>query len=170
MPDGVHHQTTLLAWLKAAIIGRKPKTTLIRLVVLVAVSVVVFGFVLLPSRITGLSMLPTYQDGSINFVNRLAFLFREPRRGDIVGIRLSGTSVMFCKRIIGLPGESIEFVRGRVRIDGRLLDEPYVKFPSDSEREPIRLGLDQYYVAGDNRSVSENGAVRRDRIVGKMLL
>jgi len=174
MPDAERHQSFPPAWLKALLIGRRPRTTLVRLAVLVILSVIVFGFILLPSRITGPSMLPTYQDGSINFVNRLAFLFHEPRRGDIVSIRFSGTSVMLCKRIIGLPGESVEFARGRVLINGRLLDEPYVKYPCDWNHDPVRLGLSQYYVVGDNRSMPadlhEHGAVERERIVGRMLL
>src|ERR1051326_9386456 len=80
-------------WL-AFVIGRNPERTLIRLVLLVAASFVIFGFVLLPIRVEGPSMLPTYKDHRINFVNRLAYIFHEPKRGDVVAIRPSGIHIM----------------------------------------------------------------------------
>ena len=55
-------------------------------------------------------MLPTYRDHGVNFVNRLAYVFHEPRRGDVVAIRtLAGEHVMYMKRIVGLPGETVTF-------------------------------------------------------------
>ena len=64
-------------------------------------------------------MLPTYRSNRVNFVNRLSYRFHEPRRGDVVAIRLSGFSVMFMKRIIGLPGESVAFHEVRFHGDRR---------------------------------------------------
>jgi len=161
-------------WLRIALIGRRPRRTLLRVVVLVVISFVVFKFILLPIRVTGTSMLPTYRDGAVNFANCLAYLRHEPRRGDVVSIRLAGKHVMFMKRIIGLPGETIAFVHGRVTINGQILAEPYVKFPCDWQRAPIKLGPDQYFVVGDNRSMPienhELGEPHRNRIVGKILL
>src|SRR5437870_1231965 len=81
------------SWVRAAIIGRRPKRTLLRIVVLVVTCFVVFRFVLLPIRVDGGSMLPTYKEHGINVINRVAYLFHEPRRGDVVGIRLAGPSV-----------------------------------------------------------------------------
>ena len=95
--------------------------------VLVVLCFVVFKFILSAIRVEGISMLPTYQDGSAHFVNRLAYLWHEPRRGDVVSIRLAGTHVMYLKRIIGLPGETVAFVNGQVLINGEVLDEPYEK-------------------------------------------
>jgi signal peptidase I len=119
-------------------------------------------------------MFPTYKDRRINFVNRLAYLFHEPRRGDVVAIRTSGISIMFMKRIIGLPGETVAFHEGHAYINGQLLDEPYVKFPSSWEQEAERLGPTQYYFVGDNRSMPQadhtQGRADRERIVGKVLL
>jgi len=118
--------------------------------------------------------LPTYQDGRVNFVNRLAYLFHEPRRGDVVSIRLAGLHVMYMKRIVGLPGETVAFDDGHVLIDGRILDEPYVRRPCHWERKAVTLGPDQYFVVGDNRSMPIEdhtmGETRRERIVGKVLL
>lgn len=167
-------------WLQVALVGRRPKTTLLRIAVLVVVCFVTFKFILLPIRVEGISMEPTYHNRSINFVNRLAYLFHEPRRGDVVSIRFSRPegfatpSEMLMKRIIALPGETLSFHEGHAYINGKLLDEPYVKLPCDWEHEPILCGPDQYYVVGDNRSMPfefhKQGRAERDRIVGKILL
>ena len=74
-------------------------------------------------------MLPTYHDGQINFLNRLAYLRHEPQRGDVVGIRYSGDSILLLKRIVGLPGEEVSFDEGKLFINGKPLEEPYVKSP-----------------------------------------
>jgi signal peptidase I len=167
-------QSWLLHWLRIVVIGHNPKVTLMRVAVLIVMSYVVFGFILLPARIEGISMLPTYQDRSVNFVNRLAYRWHEPRRGDVVGIRLAGPHVMYMKRIIGLPGETVAFVDGRVVINGVVLDEPYEQTPCDWNCPPVKLGPDEYFVVGDNRTMpSENhmfGKAGRDRIVGKAIL
>lgn len=184
--------------LRTILIGRRPEWTLVRLLVLVATCYVVFGFLLLVVRIDGGSMLPTYRHGRVNVVNRLAYWWSEPRRGDIVAIRLSGAeysarefaqdllhlrlkfsrlsrpSVMYMKRVIGLPGETIEFVRGRLLVDGRVVNEPYVKFPCRWEMPPRTLGPSQYFVVGDNREMPiedhYHGVPARNHVVGKALL
>jgi signal peptidase I len=161
------------SWLQIILIGRNPRFTLVRIAVLVVTCFVVSKYVLLPIKVVGASMMPTYHNG-VNFVNRLAYAFHDPRRGDVVALRLAGHSVMFMKRIVGLPGETVAFHRGRVFINGSLLNEPYVKFDCDWERAPITLETDQYFVVGDNRSMPiedhEMGEPHRNRIVGKVLL
>jgi signal peptidase I len=156
------------------LIGRRPKVTLVRIAVLVVVCFVTFKFILLPIRIDGISMLPTYHTGQINCINRLAYLRHEPQRGDIVSVRLAGTSVMFMKRIIGLPGETVAFRGGHAFINGQPLNESYVKFACNWEHEPVVCGPTQYYVVGDNRSMPfelhEKGRAERERIVGKLFL
>ena len=169
-----NNQPRLPRWVRIVVVGRNPRVTLARVAVLIFTCFVVFRFILLPARIEGISMLPTLKDRSVNFVNRLAYLWHEPRRGDIVGIRLAGPHVMYMKRIIGLPGETVAFVDGRVLINGEVLDEPYEKSPCDWNLPPVKLGPDEYFVVGDNRTMpSENhvfGKVGRDRIIGKALL
>ena len=163
------------SWLRTIIIGRNPRRTLIRIGVIVVSCLLLRAFVVLPIRVSGPSMLPTYS-GSVNFVNRLAYLGHEPRRGDVVAIRLAGESIMFMKRVIGLPGETVEFSNGRLRINGHYLEEPYVKFTCNWNFIPERskLGDNEYYVVGDNRSMPfpdhTQGAAKRQRIVGKVLL
>ena len=161
-------------WLRIAVVGRNPKVTLARAAVLAVLCFVIFKFVLLHIRVEGISMLPTYQNGSAHFVNQLAYLLHEPRRGDVVSIRLAGIHVMYMKRIIGLPGETVAFVNGRVLIDGEVLAEPYEKLQCDWNLPPEKLGPNEYFVVGDNRSMRPDehtfGKVSRDRIVAKLLL
>jgi signal peptidase I len=166
-------------WVRVVVIGRNWKLTLARLIVLVLTCFVVFRLALLPVRVEGISMLPTYSNGSVNFVNRLAYLRHEPRRGDVVGIRLSDPSirwpsVMYLKRIIGLPGDTVAFANGTVLINGLALDEPYEKYSCDWDLPPVKLGPTEFFVVGDNRSMPAEfhvfGKVERDHIVGKAVL
>jgi signal peptidase I len=163
------------SWAQRVLIGRNPKRTLVRTVVLVAVSLVVFNYMLLPIRVAGGSMLPTYKENGVNLVNRLAYLFHEPRRGDVVAVRfLAGAHRMYMKRVVGLPGETVAFHEGRLYINGKPMDEPYVRFLCNWEHEAMQVGLDQYYVVGDNRDMPwhdhTQGRAARDCIVGKVLL
>jgi signal peptidase I len=161
-------------WIHVIAIGRNPRNTFIRIVILVVTCLIVFNFVLLPIRVTGISMSPTYKNRSINFVNRLAYLRHEPRRGDVVSIRYAGPHIMLMKRIIGLPGETVAFEDDHVFINGEPLDEPYEKSRCDWNIPPEKLGADEYYVVGDNRTMSAEdhmkGRVSRERIIGKILL
>ena len=163
----------MVGWMRRVLIGKNPKRTLVRIIVVAAVSFTVFKFVLLPIRVEGISMLPTYQDNGINFVNRLAYLFHEPQRGDVVAIRFAGEKIMLLKRIIGLPGETIAFRDGHAVINGQVLEEPYVKFPCNWEHELEQVEPGEYYVVGDNRSMDfydhVQGRPERRRIVGKIL-
>ena len=161
-------------WLRIVTVGRSPRRTVLRIACLVGAVFLIRQFVLLPIAVKGPSMYPTYQMSGVNFVNRLVYRFSNPQRGDVVAIRTSGLSIMFMKRIVGLPGETIAFHNGLAVIDGRPLPEPYVKLVSDWESPPEKLGPDEYYCVGDNRSMSQEehtqGRAHRYRIVGKVLL
>lgn len=161
-------------WLRVLLIGRRPRFTLIRIAVLAVTCFVTFHFILLPIRVEGISMEPTCHNGSVNCVNRLAYLRHEPQRGDIVSVRLAGDSVMYMKRIIGLPGEAVSFSEGKAFINGQLLEEPYVKNPCDWEAGPFVCTSNEFYVVGDNRSMPfefhTKGRAERERIIGKLLL
>ena len=164
----------LSRWVRIVTVGRNPRMTLARVAILIVTCFVVFKFVLLHIQIRGISMLPTYPDHSRHFVNQLAYLWHEPQRGDVVGIRLAGFHEMYMKRIIGLPGETVAFVDGRVLINGEVLDEPYEKTTCDWNRAPVTLGPTEYFVVGDNRTMPIElhtfGKVERFRIVGKTIL
>ncbi len=162
------------SWWRIVLIGRRPDFTLLRILILTIFSLIIFNFVLLPIRIQRVSMEPNYKDRGINFVNRLAYLFHEPRRGDVVAIRFSGPHAMLLKRIVGLPGETIGFHAGQLLINGRVMPEPYVKLPCDWEMDALKIAADEYYVVGDNRSMAwadhKQGRASRDQILGKILL
>ena len=152
------------------LIGRRPARTLARLIVLILVSFVLFKFLFLPIRVVGNSMVPTYHNGRINFINRLAFRWHGPKRGDVVAVRLDSSRLVLMKRVVGLPGERIAIQAGRVVVNGRTLDEPYANVagspPSQSE---IVLGPDEFFVIGDNRDISAYGTVHQHELIGKVM-
>ena len=140
---------------------------------LVTSAVVVFGVVLLPVRLSGISMEPTYHDGALNFANRLAFAWRQPARGDVVAIRMAGPSVVYVKRIVGLPGERVEITMGTVIIDG----EPLARADGRLQGAVERVGpharrrrvLRHRRQSRDDRAEPRFRPHDAERIVGKML-
>jgi signal peptidase I len=168
---------SLPGWFVTMAIGRRPLRTLVRLAVLIIGTWAVFTFVLTPPiRVQGISMQPTFHEGQINFLNRLAYARHDPQRGDIVGIRFKGTEgapLYFLKRVVGLPGETIAFENGTLYVNDAPLDEPYVKSGCDWNMPPLKLGFDEYYVVGDNRGMRfadhTQFPARRQQIVGRIL-
>jgi signal peptidase I len=166
----------LPGWFVKIAVGRRPTRTLVRLAVLIIGTWILFSFVLTPPiRVEGISMYPTFHNGQINFLNRLAFVNHDPQRGDIVGVRpkgVEGNGVLYLKRIVALPGETIAFQNGKLLINDQPLDEPYVG-NCDWNMPPLKLGFDEYYVVGDNRSMAIEDhtkfAARRQQIVGRIL-
>jgi len=154
-------------------LGSHPRRTLARVTVLVVLSYALFHWVLIPVRTDGISMEPTYQSGSLHLVNRLAYRYRKPARGDIVGIKLAGPHVLYVKRIIGLPGEHLAIERGQVYVNGAPLSEPYVKNRRDWDVAEVTLTAREYYVIGDNRGMRaadhDFGRVDVSRILGRVI-
>jgi signal peptidase I len=158
---------------RVLVIGRNPTTTVIRALVSAAILVAIFRFILLPVRVSGISMQPTYRNGTINFVNRAAFWLREPQRGDVVGYAITGQHVMLFKRVIALPGETIEIRDGTVFINDAELEEPYLQFRARWNTEPVELGANEFFLIGDNRGMGQTehefGRGPRSNILGKAL-
>ena len=159
--------------LQRLLFGAHPGRTAARVFLLVAIALATFTWILIPVRAEGISMLPTYQSGSLKFVNRIAFVRREPRRADIVAIRLAGPKVLYIKRIVGLPGERVAIRDGIVHIDDVPLPEPYVRHRRAWEVPEVTLGPDEYYLIGDNRGMLSRdhdfGRAERSRIVGRVI-
>jgi signal peptidase I len=159
--------------LKQLVLGRNVRVTVLRAALLIVAALLLFGYVLIPVRLHGISMLPTYRDGAINFANRLAYVGRHPVRGDAVAIRMAGPSVLYVKRIVGLPGERVQIARGIVLVNGEPLKEPAVRYRAAWNLPLFTVGPDEYFVIGDNRAMQiedhDLGRARRDRVVGKML-
>jgi signal peptidase I len=126
------------------------------------------------SVVDGVSMLPTYRPGARVYTAPVSTVLA---RGDIVLLD-DGKPQYALKRIIGLPGETIQFWRGYVFINRRMLIEAYLPkytftFPDEkTEAVPLVLGADQYFVMGDNRPISEDsrtyGPVKLDQIKSRV--
>lgn len=132
--------------------------------------------------VSGESMEPTLFDGESLIVDKLSYHLHDPERYDIIlfpGAPEDGERPLYVKRIIGLPGETVQIKAGKVYIDGEcLLGDTYGITDTIEEagiaETPLTLSDDEYFCLGDNRPVSydsryeEVGTVRRDEIVGKI--
>jgi signal peptidase I len=152
---------------------RLTRSYLLRIAVVALLSYIVFSFVLVPVRLRGKSMEPTFRDGSLHFIFAQSYLFSGAGKGDVVGIKLAGRKVVLLKRIVAVEGEKIAFRKGVLMINGEPRNESYVKGDCDwdySEKE-IRKG--NVFVVGDNRSVPAErhdfGEVSRKRILGRLI-
>lgn len=145
-------------------------------VIISAIIIALFvDFVIIANAVvpTG-SMESTIPAGSRIMGLRLYYNFNEPERGDIVIFKYpDDEKVDYLKRIIGLPGETVEIVSGKVYIDGELLDEPYLDEEPTGDFGPYQVPEDSYFMLGDNRAVSKdsrywnNTYVRKDKIIAK---
>lgn len=156
--------------LSRVVAGPNPRRTLIRAALLIGAAYIVFGYVLLPVRGVGVSMQPTIEQGDLLFVNRLSYRWREPARGDIVAVRVAGGSVVYVKRLLGLPGDRIAFVEGVLWRNGEPVDEPYARRREDWRLQEVTLGANDYFIVGDNRSMPmaqhDFGTTTRVRLIG----
>jgi len=127
-------------------------TFIIRVSIVAIFAYLFFGYVCTPFRIRGYSMEPTYHNGGINFCWRLRYLFSAPKRYDVVAVRFAGDKVMLLKRVVALTGEQVEFRNGKLFVNGKEMDEPYVHSPCNWNILPRQVEADSVYVIGDNRS------------------
>lgn len=116
-------------------------------------------------------MLPTMEEEQYLIINKLAYFLDEPQRGDIIVLHFpNDRSRDFIKRIIGLPGDTVEINNGRVMVNGVELNEPYIKDPP-TNNQTWTIPPDSYFVMGDNRlSSSDSRAwsyLPREDIIGK---
>jgi signal peptidase I len=155
---------------KAFFLPRITRAFVIRLLIVAASAGLLFGFVLVPFRIQGHSMAPTYRDGGFNFCIKWRYAFRPPQHQDVVTIRLAGEDIMLLKRVVALAGQTVAFRDGRLFVDGREVAEPYVRDPAPWNLAPRRVAPGNVYVVGDNRrvpmAVHMFGQTALDRIVG----
>lgn len=155
-------------------------STLIYLVLIYLLCVGVIRYVGQKTVVDGTSMSPTLEDGDNLIVDKLSYRFTEPKRFDIIVFRyLYKENSYYIKRVIGLPGETVQIADGYVYINGELLSEKYgneVMVNPGRAIQPVTLGPDEYFVLGDNRNVSSDSRdplvanVAREQIVGKAFL
>ena len=123
--------------------------------------------------VEGQSMQPNFYTGQLVIVNRFAYYFTEPQRGDVIVLHdPKDPSQDFIKRVMALPNETVQIQQGRVYINGAELDEPYIaEFCRAGCDGTWTLKNDEYFVLGDNRSNSFDshsfGPITRSLIVGE---
>ena len=145
----------------------------LRIACLVLITVAVCRYVFIPLFIHGESMLPAYPARGFNFCVCPVFGKTDPERGDVVILQFEGRRRMLLKRVLAFEGETVEFRGGVCFVNGKPLDEPYVKLNSgwNIPSKTVRPG--KIYVMGDNRGVpAENhmgGEIDKRRIAGRPL-
>ncbi len=143
------------------------ETLLLTLVIFLLIRFAVQNF-----RIEGFSMEPNFHDGQFLLVNKILYMFSPVERGDVVIFHYpNNPSRDFIKRIIGLPGDKVEIVNGRVVINGEMLNESYPLNPGTYSYGPTTVGPGEYFVLGDNRNNSSDshswGLLPAKDIIGK---
>ncbi len=126
-------------------------------------------------QISGPSMQNTLHTGQFVLVNKVAYLFHAPERGDVVVFHEPDQPDRdLIKRVIGLPGDTIKLDGTNVWVNGTQLNEPYITRKDNFIAETVTVPANDFFVMGDNRPVSEDsrvfGFVPKDYIVGKAIL
>lgn len=151
---------------------------IICVVAALGISFLITKFVAHHTQVEGSSMEESLHDGDEIIVEKISYYFGDPERYDIIVFPFS-EDVYYIKRVIGLPGETIQIKNGKIYIDGVQLWEQYGNEDIEDAglaKEEIVLGKDEYFVLGDNRNSSvdsrksEVGVVKKKNIVGKAWL
>ncbi len=146
------------------------------LVLSVIIALVVILFLFQPVKVEGTSMMPALVDQERVFINKFVYRFgiSPVNRGDTVVFWYPGDpSKSYIKRVIGLPGDTVEMRQGDVVVNGRFIDEPYVEpgFRDRSSLPPLRVPEGAFFVLGDHRNSSNDsrnwGPVPAGAIYGK---
>lgn len=150
------------------------------IVAAVAIALVLNNFVIANSRVPTGSMEKTIMAKSRVIGSRLSYIRSDPKRGDVVIFHFPDDptgKMYYVKRVIGLPGETVNIVDGKVYINGSdtPLDEPYLAEPMEGSYGPYTVPEGCYFMLGDNRNNSQdarfwqNKYVAKDKIIAKVL-
>lgn len=155
-------------------------STLLYLLIVLCITYVVIHYVGQRTEVWGASMESTLNDGDNLIVDKITYRFRDPQRFDIIVFPFQyEENTYYIKRIIGMPGETVQIgLDGTIYIDGEVLEENYGREVIKPENvgiaiEPVALGEDEYFVMGDNRNNSSDsrtavvGNIHRDDIIGR---
>lgn len=158
-------------------------STLLYLLIVLCFTYIVINYVGQRTEVWGASMESTLNDGDNLIVDKITYRFREPQRFDIIVFPFRyEENTYYIKRIIGLPGETVQIdLDGTIYIDGEVLEEDYGREVIKPENvgiaiEPVVLEEDEYFVMGDNRNNSSDsrtevvGNIHRDDIIGRAWL
>lgn len=149
---------------------------IVNIILVICLAYILVQFFFDKTTVVGHSMNPSMEDGNQIFINKVIYNFREPERFDVVVFvpNIGNVSKYYVKRIIGLPGETVQIKNGHVYIDGNRLDDINDDeiFNAGLAADGITLGYDEYFVLGDNRNNSDDsrfsnvGNVKEDDILG----
>ena len=135
-------------------------------------ALVIHLFLAQATIVYGRSMEPNLFEAQRLIIDKISYRFRSPQRNDIVVINMPIMDEMLVKRVVGLPGETVEIHNGIVSIDGRELNEAFPHNLSEYDAPKVTLGPLQYFVLGDNRGNSNDsrsfGSVQREFIIGRV--
>ncbi|WP_330405839.1 signal peptidase I [Faecalicatena contorta] len=150
---------------------------IVYILIIVGLTYLIITFVGQRTRVSGSSMETTLSDGDNLIVDKISYRFGEPKRYEIIVFPYQyEENTYYIKRIIGLPGETVQVMDGDVYINGQKLDENYgneAMQDSGIAGEPITLGEDEYFVLGDNRNHSADsrddsvGVLHREDLLGR---
>lgn len=159
---------------------REILSTAAYLLLVVALTFLFVQFVGQRTHVNGDSMNVTLEDGDNLIVDKLSYRFTDPKRFDIVVFPYQyQEKTYYIKRIIGMPGETVQVMDGMIFIDGEMLNETYGKETmqyAGVASDPVTLGEDEYFVLGDNRNNSSDsrdpsvGNIKKDQIIGKAFI
>ena len=142
----------------------------LRLIIVALAAYLIFAYLLIPCVISGPSMEPTVPSRGFTFCWRGSYWFKKPSLGDIVIIKYD-RGIYLLKRIVALPGDTVEFRNGKLVVNDEVIDESYVVYPCLWDMPPKKVAADEFYVVGDNRSMPLHlhmqGAVKAYRIIGQ---
>lgn len=153
--------------------------TIETVVIALAIFVVIYLFLVQPHQVKGSSMVPNFLDGEYILTDKISYRFNKPQRGDVVVFKApKDQEVDFIKRIIGLPGDTVELDNGKVSVNGENLAEKYLPDSFTTKPgaflfnlTPVSVPEGQYFVLGDNRDHSSDsrewGFVTMEELVGK---
>jgi signal peptidase I len=162
---------------KQSFLGEILNFALVALVVVLPIRM----FIAQPFIVSGASMETTFSSGQYLIVDQISYRFDEPKRGEVIIFRYpKDPSKFFIKRIIGIPGDTIDISGNVVTIinaehpEGVTLEEPYIHDMAPTTKLTETLGDEEYFVMGDNRNASSDsrmwGVLQRDKIVGRTFL
>ncbi|MBQ7956221.1 MAG: signal peptidase I [Lachnospiraceae bacterium] len=149
------------------------------ILVSVFIAFVLVYFVGMTTRVIGVSMEPTIDNGEKVYINRIAYLLSSPKVGDVVVFLPNGNenSHYYVKRVVAKPGDAVQIVGGRLYVNNVMEENTEVIFDKMADagiaETPILLGRDEYFVLGDNRNNSEDsraaniGPIEKKHILGE---
>ena len=150
---------------------------IVYLLLIVGLTYLIITYVGQRTKVSGQSMETTLHDGDNLIVDKISYRFRDPERYEIIVFPYQyKENTFYIKRIIGLPGETVQVKDGYVFINGEQLEEHYgnelMELPGIAE-QPLTLGADEYFVLGDNRNHSSDsrdpsvGILHREDLLGR---